>query len=56
MDIVSPVNDGERKRPCLVFLFEEVLPGKFDDCTQEIAKGFATKGYVVALPDYRVGF
>ncbi|HNE49563.1 MAG: alpha/beta hydrolase [Chitinophagales bacterium] len=56
MDIVSPVNDGERKRPCLVFLFGGGFAGKFDDCTQEIAKGFAQKGYVVALPDYRVGF
>lgn len=56
MDIITPKNDAERKRPCLVFLFGGGFAGKFDDCTQEIGKGFAQKGYVVALPDYRVGF
>lgn len=56
MDIITPRNDAEKKRPCLVFLFGGSFAGKFDDCTQEIGKGFAQKGYVVALPDYRVGF
>lgn len=56
MDIITPKNDAEKKRPCLVFLFGGGFAGKFDDCTQEIGKGFTQKGYVVVLADYRVGF
>ena len=56
VDIITPRNDAERKRACMVFLFGGGFAGKFDDCTQEIGKGFAQKGYVVALADYRVGF
>ncbi len=56
MDIVRPKNDAERKRPCFVFLFGGGFAGKFDDCTQEIGKGMAQKGYVVVLADYRVGY
>jgi hypothetical protein len=56
MDIITPRNDAERNRPCFVFLFGGGFAGKFDDCTQEIGKGMAQKGYVVILADYRVGF
>lgn len=56
MDIVTPRNDAEKKRPCLVFLFGGGFAGKVDDCTQEIGKGMAQKGYVVVLADYRIGF
>ncbi|MCC6515818.1 MAG: alpha/beta hydrolase [Chitinophagales bacterium] len=56
IDVITPRNDAEKKRPCIIFLFGGGFAGKFDDCTQEIGKGFAQKGYVVALPDYRIGY
>ncbi len=56
MDIVTARTDPEKKRPCLVFLFGGGFAGKYDDCTQEICKGMAQKGYVVVAADYRVGF
>lgn len=56
MDIVTPRNDAEKKRPCLIFLFGGGFAGKFDDCTQEVCKGMVQKGYVVVAADYRVGF
>jgi dienelactone hydrolase len=46
----------EKKRPCLLFLFGGAFKDKSDDCTQEIGKGMAQKGYVVAIIDYRLGF
>ena len=56
VDIITPQNDAEKKRPCIVYLFGGGFASKVDDCTQEIGKGFAQKGYVVALADYRIGF
>lgn len=56
MDLVTPKNDAEKKRPCIIFLYGGGFVDKGDDCTQEIGKGMAQKGYVVALIDYRLGF
>ncbi|MFN8283488.1 MAG: alpha/beta hydrolase [Chitinophagales bacterium] len=56
VDFVSPKNDPERKRPCILFMFGGGFVDKGDDCSQEIGKGMAQKGYVVALMDYRLGF
>lgn len=55
-DIVSPKNDNTKGRPCLIFLFGGGFMGKFDDCTQEVCKGMAQKGYVVVAADYRIGY
>ena len=56
MDLVTPKNDPDKKRPCIIFMFGGGFVDKGDDCSQEIGKGMAQKGYVVALIDYRLGF
>ncbi len=56
MDIFTPNEDGERKRPCVVYIFGGGFYMKVDDCTTEVCKGMVQKGYVVASIDYRIGF
>ncbi|MFM2283975.1 MAG: hypothetical protein RL222_1479 [Bacteroidota bacterium] len=56
MDIFTPKNDAEKKRPCILYIFGGGFSMKVDDCTTEICKGMAQKGYVVAAMDYRIGF
>lgn len=56
MDIFTPKEDAERKRPCIVYIFGGGFYMKVDDCTTEVCKGMVQKGYVVASIDYRIGF
>lgn len=56
MDIFTPKNDTEKKRPCIVYIFGGGFYMKVDDGIQEMCKGMVQKGYVVACIDYRIGF
>ncbi|MDB5227907.1 MAG: esterase/lipase-like protein [Bacteroidota bacterium] len=56
MDIFSPRDDAEKKRPCVVYIFGGGFYMKVDDCTTEVCTGMVQKGYVVASMDYRIGF
>jgi predicted esterase len=56
MDIFTPKDDAETKRPCIVYIFGGGFAMKVDDCTTEVCKGMVQKGYVVASIDYRIGF
>jgi predicted esterase len=56
MDIFTPKDDAETKRPCVVYIFGGGFYMKVDDCTTEVCKGMVQKGYVVASIDYRIGF
>lgn len=56
VDIFTPRNDTEKNRPCIVYIFGGGFYMKVDDGIQEMCKGMALKGYVVACIDYRVGF
>jgi acetyl esterase/lipase len=55
-DIITPKNDNQKNRPCFIFLFGGGFSGKFNDCTEEVCKGLALKGYVTVVADYRIGF
>jgi dienelactone hydrolase len=56
VDIISPKNDIEKNRPCILYIFGGGFSMKIDDGMQEICKSMALKGYVVAAIDYRIGF
>lgn len=56
MDIFTPKDDAETKRPCIVYIFGGGFFMKVDDCTTEVCTGMVEKGYVVASMDYRIGF
>lgn len=55
-DIITPKNDKQKGRPCFIFLFGGGFAGKFDDCTEEVCRSLALKGYVTVAADYRLGF
>ncbi len=56
VDIFTPQGDNVKNRPCIVYIFGGGFYMKVDDGIQEMCKGMALKGYVVACIDYRIGF
>jgi acetyl esterase/lipase len=58
MDIYQPVGDAQSNRPLILLLHGGafILGDKATPTIQQLANNFASKGYVVAAINYRMGF
>lgn len=56
MDIYTPVENPDKAKPCVIFVFGGGWFMKQIGGMEQFGKGFAMKGYVGVSIDYRIGF